>query len=215
MFARHSVVWTALLFVLMLRAPDASAQVDNRLAVGISVTTRIASSSSAAGTADLGFELRLGHERPGWGPEVSFFNWFNTGVEQSSVDGRRSELGQLRIRPIMAGYGYTWTRGRSTVTADAVGGFAINSFDLTPAAASEYQARVGATSLRTSASNTFVVKPEVQLWYDLNDRIGIKVNGGYLVTRPSVTITSALGEDTRPVRADSFLITIGAVYSLF
>jgi hypothetical protein len=214
MFTRFGVVLSALLFVLTLPAQDASAQIDNRLAVGMSVTTRIASSSSAAGSADVGFELRLGHERQGWVPQVSFFNWFDTDVQQS-VAGRSSELGQLRIRPIMAGYGYTWIRGRTALTADVVGGFAINSFDLNAAAATEYQARLGATNLRTSASNTFAVKPEVQAWYDLNNRIGLKLNGGYLIARPSVTITSTLGEDTRPVHADTFLITFGVVYSLF
>jgi hypothetical protein len=214
MSVRRTAVCAAALLALTIHVPEACAQVDNRLAVGMSVTSRIASSSSAAGTADVGFELRLGHQRPGWGPETSFFSWFDTDVQQS-VAGRQSELGQLRIRPIMAGYGYTWNRGRTTLTADVVGGFAFNSFDLSEASATELRARLGTSSLRTSASNTFVVKPEAQIWYDLNERFGVKVNGGYLVTRPSVTITSPLGDDTRPVRADSFLITIGLVYSLF
>jgi hypothetical protein len=204
----------ATLVALILCASEARAQTDNRLAVGMSVTTRLASSSSAAGSADVGFELRIGHERPGWVPQVSFFSWFDTDVQQS-IAGRSSELGHLRMRPIMAGYGYTWTRGRTALTADVVGGFAVNSFDLNPAAATDYQVRLGATNLRTSASNTFVVKPEVQAWYDFNDRIGLKLNGGYLVARPSVTITSTIGEDTRPVHADTFLITFGVVYSLF
>jgi len=213
MATRQRIVCTVLL-ALTLCAAEARAQIDNRLAVGMSVTTRLASSSSAAGSSDVGFELRLGHERQGWVPQVSFFNWFDTDVQQT-IAGRSSELGQLRMRPIMAGYGYTWTRGRIALTADVVGGLAINSFDLNSAAATEYQARLGATNLRTSASNTFAVKPEVQVWYDFSDRIGLKLNGGYLVARPSVTITSTLGEDTRPVHADTFLITFGVVYSLF
>jgi hypothetical protein len=216
MSARRAALWVAPLLALTVHVPEASAQVDNRLAVGLSVTSRIASSSGAGGSADVGFELRLAHERPGWGPEVSFFSWFNTDVQQPVTGpGRPSELGQLRIRPIMAGWGYTWTRGRTTVTADVLGGFAFNSFDLSEAAANDLQARLGATGLQTSASNTFVVKPEAQMWYDLNDRFGIKVSGGYLVARPSVTIASSLGDDTRSVRADSFLITVGVVYSLF
>src|SRR5207244_4241233 len=117
MIARRTAVCAAALLALTIHVPEACAQIDNRLAVGMSVTSRIASSSSAAGTADVGFELRLGHERPGWGPEVSFFSWFDTDVQQS-LAGRQSELGQLRIRPIMAGYGYTWNRGRTTLTAD-------------------------------------------------------------------------------------------------
>jgi hypothetical protein len=213
MFARYGAVGTACLIITAVGASDASAQINSRLAVGASVVTRIASSSTAGGGADVGFELRLGHERPGWGPEVSFFSWFDTDVQQPPEP--RAELGQLRIRPIMAGYGYTWSRGRTTLTADVVGGFAINSFDLDAAAAQEYQTRRGAQNLHTSASNSLVVKPELQVWYDLNDRIGIKLNGGYLVTRPSATITSTLGDDTRQVRADAFLITVGVVYSLF
>jgi hypothetical protein len=213
MSVRRTAILATPLLALTIHVPAASAQVDNRLAVGLSVTSRIASSSGTAGTADVGFELRLGHERPGWGPEVSLFSWFDTDVQQS-VAGRQSGLGQLRIRPIMAGYGYTWSRSRTTITADVVGGFAINSFDLDDAAASEL-ARLGTTTLKTSASNVFVVKPEAQIWYDINDRFGLKINGGYLVARPSVTITNALGDDTRPVRADTFLITIGIVYSLF
>jgi hypothetical protein len=60
-----------------------------------------------------------------------------------------------------------------------------------------------------------VVKPELAVWYDLNRRIGLRVVGGYLVARPSVTIVSTLGRATQSIRADTFLITIGAVYSIF
>ena len=49
----------------------------------------------------------------------------------------------------------------------------------------------------------------------LNRRIGLRVNGGYLVARPSVTIVSTLGRAAQSIRADTFLITIGVVYSIF
>ena len=54
----------------------------------------------------------------------------------------------------------------------------------------------------------------MKVWYDLNRRIGLKINGGYLITRPSVTIKSSLGSDKWSVRADTFLITFGVVYSI-
>jgi len=63
-------------------------------------------------------------------------------------------------------------------------------------------------------TNTFVVKPEVTVWYDLTNRFGLKFNAGYLIARPPVILTSTLGEDTRPVRADRFLITFGVVFSI-
>ena len=113
----------------------------------------------------------------------------------------------------MVGYGYTWIRGRAAITADMVGGFAFNSLHIDPAAAVAY-AQLGATGITVDASNSFAAKPEVKVWYDLNRRIGLKINGGYLITRPTVTIKSSLGSDKWSVRADTFLITFGVVYSI-
>lgn len=200
--------------IFVLSVCDARAQTDSRVAVGASVTARLASSSDASGSADVGFELRIGHERPGWGWEYSLFSWFNTGV-QGPIAVRTADLGQLRVRPIMAGYGYTWTRSRASITAALVGGYALNSFELDPSALTEYSQRLGATRIDSEATNAFAIKPEINVWYDLNSRFGLKLNGGYLVARPSVVITSSLGKDVRPVRADAFLITVGLVYSLF
>ena len=67
----------------------------------------------------------------------------------------------------------------------------------------------------SEATNAFAVKPEVQVWYDLNDRFALKLTGGYLIERPSVVITSSIGRDERSIRADAFVVTIGVVYSLF
>jgi hypothetical protein len=202
------------LFVTLLSVCDARAQTDSRLAVGMSVTTRLASASDASGSADVGFELRIGHEGQGWTWQHPFFNWFNTGVHEP-IAARTVDLGRLRVRPIMAGYGYTWIRGRVAITADLLGGYTVNSFALDPAALAEYSQRLGATRVDSEATNAFAIKPEIQVWYDLNPRFGLKLSSGYLVARPSVVITSSLGEDVRPVRADTFLMTFGLVYSLF
>jgi hypothetical protein len=115
----------------------------------------------------------------------------------------------------MAGYGYTWVRGRAAITGDLVGGYSFNSLNLDPAAVQEYSRRLGATGVDAEATNAFALKPEVQIWYDLNSRFGLKIDGGYLIARPSVVITSSLGEDVHHIRADTFLITVGLVYSLF
>lgn len=201
-------------FMILLSVHDARAQTDSRLAVGANVTARVASSSDAGGSGSIGFEWRVGHAKPGWGWQDSIFDWFNTEV-QGPIGSGTVELGQLRVRPLMAGYGYTWVRGRAAITADLVGGYTFNSFKLDPRALDEYARRLGATGVEAEGTNALAVKPEVQVWYDLNRRFGLKVNGGYGIARPSVVIRSSLGEDVRPVRADSFLVTVGLVYSLF
>jgi hypothetical protein len=203
----------AALGAAFLLPTEAAAQTDNKLAIGLSVTTRIAGSSRADASSDFGLDVRLGHEREEWGWAYSFFGWFDIGLQgQPMVPTER--LGKLRVRPIMVGYGYTWIRGRSAITADLLGGFAFNSFHLDAAATAEYERR-GAARLDTEATNTFVLKPEVQVWRDLSSKIGLKLSGGYLISRPTVTVTSTLGRDARSVRADTFLITAGVVYSIF
>ncbi|HWW86692.1 MAG TPA: hypothetical protein VNZ26_24020 [Vicinamibacterales bacterium] len=189
------------------------AQTDNRLAVGLSVTTQIAGSSQNTSSSEIGIDVRLGHQHDEWGWANSFFSWFDTELAgQPTVAS--AALGDLRERPMLAGYGYTKTRGKYAITADLIGGYSFNSFHLDPAATADYQRR-GAAVLDTEATNTFVVKPEVQLWYDLSSRIGLKFSGGYLISRPTVTITTTLGQDSRPVRADAFLVTFSVVYSIF
>jgi hypothetical protein len=193
---------------------NVSAQTGSRLAVGASVTTRVATSSDAGGGAAIGFEWRPGHATPGWGWQTSLFGWFDTDV-QGPLAGSPIDLGHVRIRPIMAGYGYTWVRGRTAITADLVGGYTLNSFRLDSTALVDYSRRLGATGIESEATNAFAAKPEVQVWYDISRWFGLKLNGGYLIARPSLVIRSSLGEDMRPIHADTFLITVGIVYSIF
>src|SRR5262249_46237569 len=91
----------------LLWSTAVAAQTDNRLAVGASATTRVAGSSGADPSSDVGFDVRLGHEQEGWGWAYSFFSWFDTELEARPTLLADS-LGSLRMRPIMLGYGYTW-----------------------------------------------------------------------------------------------------------
>ena len=75
--------------------------------------------------------------------------------------------------------------------------------------------RSGARSVSADVSNTLVAKPEVGVWIDLNRKVGLHLNAGYMIARPSMTVSSSLGDDVRRLRADMFIITVGAVYSIF
>jgi hypothetical protein len=197
----------------VLWAAVAAAQTDNRFAIGGGVTTRVAGSGGASSSATGGIDVRLGHDTEEWGWAYSFFSWFDTNLDaRPTIPGEL--LGRLRMRPVMVGYGYKWGRGRYTIAANTLAGFSFNSFDLDPAARAAYVVK-GAGNINAEVSNSFAVKPEVEVWYDVSPRIGIKLSGGYLISRPTITVTSTLGQDMRPVRADTILITISAVYSIF
>jgi hypothetical protein len=53
------------------------------------------------------------------------------------------------------------------------------------------------------------------VWYDVNKKIGLTMNAGYIAARPHVTVHSSLGDDRRRVRADQFILNVGMVFSIF
>jgi hypothetical protein len=191
----------------------AAAQIDNHFAVGVNFTTRSAGSAMAEGHNSVGVQWRFGHTDEGWGWQHAF-NWFEADVRQPIGD-RSTDFGRLHVRPLMGGYGYSWIVGRAAITASVLGGYAFTTFKLEPVADDEYRARLGARSVRADVANTFVAKPELKVWYDLGQKFGLTVMTGYIVARPTVTVTSSLGKDRRPIRADMFVFRVGLAYSIF
>ena len=80
MSKQHRLILLALL-AATFSAAEARAQTDNRLALGMSVTSRVAGSETAGSSTDVGFEWRLGHQKQAWGWQTTLFNWFDSDVE--------------------------------------------------------------------------------------------------------------------------------------
>ena len=116
----------------------------------------------------------------------------------------------------MGGYGYTKLFGRRTsITGDVIGGYAFTSFSMSPAATNAYRSLSGGSGANAQIGSAPVLKPEVDVWYDLSRRVGVSVNAGYLIVRPRITIDSPLGRQSERLRADAFTVTVGVVYSIF
>jgi hypothetical protein len=207
--------YLAWLLVFFGTAAPAAAQSAGKLAVGASVGTRIAPSSTVGGDRfGVGLLWRIGHGDEGFGWEGGL-NWFAADVDHSVGGTPAFALGELHVRPIMIGYGYTHLVGAYAIKGSVQGGYAFSSFSTAPSAASLYRDRLGALSLSTDAANTFVVKPQVSVWRDLNAKFGLKVTAGYMIARPSLTIRSTLGDERLRLNADRFMVDVGVVYSVF
>jgi hypothetical protein len=208
----HAVIPVVLLLVV---APSgaAFAQSEGRFAIGGEFVVRLPADRSALdGAKGPSLLWRFGHGKTGWGWHWGL-NWFSADVDGPA--GIDAEIGEMHVRPVMAGYGYTRMIGANKVTAALIAGYAITSMSLTPAAVNAYQDRLGARSATVDVSNTLTARPEVNVWHDVNKKIGINVSAGYIIARPTMTIRSSLGEDARRVRADMFTVTVGAVYSIY
>jgi hypothetical protein len=207
----------AALLTTCLLPSAAHAQENSRLAAGVDFVIAATDQTSTQDHAHSQFfpepVFRFGRTDPGWGVRIGL-NWYAVDVDRP-VGGATTTLGELHIRPIMAGYGYTWARGKNAVTAALLGGYAFGSIEMADGAPAAYQSRLGVQAIEADASNTFVVRPEVDIWHDLNKLFGLNVNIGYIVARPDITVATSAGPDTRTARADQFQIRVGLVYSIF
>ena len=205
----------ACLLALLAATAAPAAQSGGKVAVGGAISTRIAPSSTVGGD-HFGVSLlwRLGHSKEGFGWEWGL-NWFSSDVDRSIGGSPAFDLGDLRTRPIMAGYGYTHRIGPTAIKGSVQGGYAFTSFEADPSAAAVYRERMGALSLSTDVSNAFVVRPQVSVWRDLSRKVGVNVTAGYMIARPTLTVSTTLGEERQRIRADMFTLKMGVVYSVF
>ena len=205
----------ALLVVLMLGAfaTPAWAQFGNRFAIGGEMGVRLAGSPDAHNRGTKGLLWRFGHGREGFGFHWGL-NWFATDIDRT-VGGQSIELGELHVRPFMAGYGYTHEVGRFSITGAVLGGFAFTSIELAPEAADVYRDALGARSIKSDVGAALAMRPEISSWYDISRKVGLHTSLGYMVARPHVTVSSTLGDDKRRVRADMWQVKIGLAYSIF
>jgi hypothetical protein len=193
------------------------AQIDSRFAAGVDFLVAATDHASTQDHAHSQFFpeplFRFGRIDPGWGARVGL-NWYAVDIDRP-VGGATTTLGELHIRPIMAGYGYSWSRGKNSISADLLGGYAFASMDISDGAIAAYQTRLGVRATDADASNHFVVRPQIDIWHDINKLFGLNVNIGYIVARPEVTVATSAGVDKRTARADQFQIRVGVVYSIF
>jgi hypothetical protein len=199
--------------MVLVGAGEGRAQSGNTFALGANVSLRGFNDESARGHNGPGLLWRLGHGETGWGWQCAL-NWFSADIDQA-IGGSTVRFGQLHVRPVMAGYGYDYRRGRRLFTASVVAGYAFVSMTLAPTASDAYYDQLGARSVTLETPNTFVVRPGFSVWHDLSEKVGLNVSTGFLVARPRVTVRSTLGEDERRIHADMFQVKIGLAYSIF
>ena len=213
-FASLSLCLVVLSFVPAAAQDEPPAK--NRFAIGgefkIKTSDRASEEDYARGQLGPGLLWRFGTSKGGWGFHWGL-NWYAVKLERP-IGGTTTQLGELHVRPVMAGYGYTHLIGRYSITADVLGGYAVGSIKISDPAADAYRRTLGVPGAEANATNTFVLKPEIGVWYDVNKKVYINVNAGYMLARPDVIIETAAGTDRRTARADQFILKVGVVYSI-
>ena len=95
----------------------------------------------------------------GWGFAASL-GWFEADlIEDRGAESRR--VGELKVRPLMAGVGYTWLRGRVAATASFTAGISLNGGALDDALAQAPSA--GGQEFAIEVGNSFAARPSFEV----------------------------------------------------
>ncbi len=201
---------TAVLF-----APaEVGAQETGKFAVGVSFSGKPTVGDRTHTSGGFGVLWRFGHGHEGWGWQYGF-NWYSADLDRSA-GGQRLDFGELNIKPVMAGYGYTHVvNPRTKISGSLLGGYAFTTFTLREPFARAYIIEHNIDTVDVEASSAFVMKPEISGWYDINRKIGLNVSVGYMFARPNVTLITPLGRERSTANADTFVVKAGVVYSIF
>jgi hypothetical protein len=190
-------------------ATSAAAQTEGRVGVGGSVGYIKPSDNEVKGRIVAGPLVRL-NPRKGWGL-AGGLSWFSTDVENPS--GSTEPFARLRVRPLMAGVAYTIGEQPALISFSIVAGPSFNKLDFDD----DFVSRLPAGSLAAlDVETSFGIRPGVSLTYTVAPRVALTAFGGYMINRPDVVYRDANGTEFRNRwKADSAVVSVGAVYSIF
>ena len=192
-------------------APSTRPFLDGRFMIGVSGSHVLTPDSDLGQRWSLSPVIRNTPRRYGWSPVVGL-NWYKGDIAVP-VNGQQTVVGELKLRPVMAGIGYSIGRGPTRTTIGLVGGYAFNSAVVS-------QDLPADTSVSISVGNAWVVRPSVTLTYALTRRLAIVSSVGYVYMDPTIRVSvNSHGQHTSLAldhyRSDYINFTLGTAFSVF
>jgi hypothetical protein len=155
--------------------------------------------------AAFGFNFGLAPE-PGFSPTLGF-GWYTADLTTAGVSGN-TEVGDLRVRPLMAGIGYAWVKGRFATGVSINAGISFNSIRLND----QFRSFFGAgTEVRIDASNSFAVRPQLRVEYAVARKAGVFSSAGYFLTKFDAVIETPVLAFENEWDASSFNVFVGVM----
>jgi len=183
----------------------ARAQTEGRIGVGGTFNINNTPDNDVGTAYTVGPLVRL-NPRPGW-HFAGGFNWYWADLDNPA--GGDQPFGRLAVRPFMGGIGYTFGPPRTLLNVSVVMGPSFNRAKFED----DFADRTGSS---IEAKTSFAIRPGLSLTQTLAPRVGFTAFGGYMVNRPQITYRSNTGQQVEDHwRADSIVLSVGLVYSIF
>ncbi|HEY3382866.1 MAG TPA: hypothetical protein VGK32_13910 [Vicinamibacterales bacterium] len=202
----------AVIAVCLAAVPAAHAQSDSALAVGVAVSIYDTTSANAKNPVGFGLVARL-RRGSGFGATMGL-DWFKSEI-QTTIGGEQTPVGTVRIRPLMFGVSYARQYAKLSIGGSLVAGYAFNTLRETDRARAAYRDRLDVPDAGFHAANCFAWRPDVSLWYEMGNHIGVLASLSYIGARPTITTTSRLGRHDESVNVGAAMLTFGVVYGIF
>jgi hypothetical protein len=187
-------------------ATAASAQTVGRVSAGGSIALNTMTDSDVENSFSIAPLVRV-NPRRGWRLATAF-NWVN--AELKDPGGGDGKFARLKVRPVMAGIGYTFGPDRTLFNVSIVGGPSFNFVDLDD----DFIARIsGAPTIE--ADTSLAIRPGFSVTQTLAPRVGLTGFTGYMFNRPGIVYRNGTSEIADRWDADSFVLSVGLVYSIF
>ena len=139
---------------------------------------------------------------------------FSSEISQSFV-GAALPVGDVRVRPLMAGVEYKIPRGQWQWSIGLAAGWAVNGVDVGSGRLARAAAVLGASDLWADVHNSLAWGPRVQAIYDVNDRVSLIVDTSYVSTRPRLDVRANGRVSTSTINADALMLKVGVVYAIY
>jgi hypothetical protein len=184
--------------------------------LGIDFKETVATGDGTANRFGVGFMWRWRSRTPRTDDRLAFayrLGSYRTLVS-SPVLGQSLEVGDVRLRPLMAGVEYKMPRGKWTWSVGATAGWSINQLE-TVAGFRERVLGTTGDDVVTDIDNSFAWSPRVKGWYDINRRVSLMLESSYNYSRPLLTIRSGGVDMSRRLNADALVFKAGVVYGIW
>jgi hypothetical protein len=181
--------------------------------IGAGINFYQPSSSEADSSQGLVVMWRWHAFHSGWGPTFGL-DWHSTVFHQPVGDVSDVPMGSLRMRALLAGYGYRHRIHRFNAGANVSAGYSFNHL-VDDSGMGPAFARTGVSLIDVHVNNSAVIKPDVAVWYDLFKHVGVGVSAGYLFNKPDEVIMTTAGQRTRELNANTFVLAAGLTFGVW
>lgn len=161
--------------------------------------------------SNVGLNIRVAKPN-GLGATVAF-TWPQF-VIPTKLGNNTFTLGRMRLYGIMAGPVLSHQLGPLELSAGASAGYGFGNFRTSAVARTTF-AEQGMGSMKTSATSTWLAKPNATIWYSVTGKIGATVSASYLFARPTLKFDGVNAPADRKLQLNALQISAGLGYRIF